>query len=140
MGKTLTYIFTLVCAVALPGCQEELPDADLVGTLWTLESIEVPGEPDVLPEATKVYNIQFFGNDRFNGRDDCNVYGGNYALSGDSGIRLDRIVTTLAGCASPLIGHPYYLSLRVVDAYKISGNTLSLHFDNGSVLKYRYTE
>ncbi|MCH8837097.1 MAG: hypothetical protein IIA60_04755, partial [Candidatus Marinimicrobia bacterium] len=64
--------------IAFAGCNgnppQEVPDADLVGTLWTLESIEVPGEPDILPGATKVYNIQFYEDYNLKGQDDCNAY------------------------------------------------------------------
>ena len=145
MGKTLTFILILICAVTLPGCngeapQEGVPDADLVGALWTLQSIEVPGEPDILPESDKIFNIQFFKDHRFAGLDNCNAYGGIYALAEDSEIRLDSIVTTLVSCAPPHLGHPYYQTLHIIDSYEIRGNTLRLQFDIGSALKYRYME
>ncbi len=140
MGKPLTYLFTLVCAVALVGCQEDVPDAELIGTLWTLQSIELPGEPDVAPEATKVYNIQFFEGYRLKGREDCNGYGGIYALSENFGIRLDSLGISYMLCAPPTLGHPYFETLRVVDSYEITGSTLRLHSENGTVLRYRNME
>ncbi len=140
MKQTLIVALQMGFVIALAGCQEDVPDADLIGTLWTLQSIEVPGEPDILPGATKVYNIQFFGDYRLKGRDDCNGYSGIYALSGESEIRLDSLGTTYAGCAPPFLGHPYFETLGVVETYGIIGNTLMLRFDIGSVLKYRNME
>ena len=129
-----------ILMLCLAGCQDDVPDAELVGTLWTLQSIEVPGEPDILPEATKVYNIQFIADYRVEGQDDCNTYFGIYTLSDESEIRLDSLLTTLKGCGPSRIGHQYYQALRVVDAYEIRGNTLKLHFDLGSVLQLRFME
>ena len=142
MDKPLTYIFTMICAVILTGCnseapQEELPDAELVGTLWTLQAIEVAGDPDILPGATKVYNIQFFDDYSVEGRIDCNTHVGFFAFSEDSRIKLDHLVTTLVGCRPPELGYPYYQALRVVVSYEIRGNTLRLYSDMGSALKYR---
>ena len=122
------------------GCQEDVPDAELVGTLWTLESIEVPGSPDILPDASKVYNVQFFEDYRLKGRDDCNSIVGIYALSGESEIRLDSLGTTYVGCGPSRIGGQYFPALRGVDSYEISGHTLRLQFDNGSVLEYKDME
>ncbi len=140
MKQTLIVALQMGFVIALAGCQEDVPDADLIGTLWTLQSIEVPGEPDILPGATKVYNIQFFGDYRLKGRDDCNGYSGIYALSGESEIKLGRIVTTLRGCGPSRIGGHYYQALRVVDAHDIIGNTLKLQYDIGSALKYQNLE
>ena len=144
MKQTLVAALLMGCVIVFAGCSgnppQEVPDADLVGTLWTLESIEVPGSPDILPGATKVYNIQFYEDYNLKGQDDCNAYVGIFALAEDSKIKLDSLGTTLVGCGPTEIGHQYYQALHVVDAYEIKGNTLKLHFDIGSALKYRYME
>ena len=145
MGKTPYFIFTVICAAVLASCngsapQEDVPDAELVGTLWALESIEVAGDPDILPGATKVYNIQFYEDYRIEGIIDCNTYVGIFVLSEEYGIKIDSLGTTLVLCAPGGIGHQYYQALRVVDAYEIRGNTLKLHFDLGSVLQLRFME
>ena len=110
MKQTLVAALLMGCVIVFAGCSgnppQEVPDADLVGTLWTLESIEVPGEPDILPEATKVYNIQFIADYRVEGQDDCNTYFGIYTLSDESEIRLDSLLTTLKGCGPSRIRPP----------------------------------
>ena len=144
MKQTLVAALLMGYVIAFAGCNgnppKEVPNAELVGTLWTLESIEVPGEPDILPGVNKVYSIQFFDDYRLKGGDDCNSIVGIYTLSGESDIRLDSLGTTLVGCAPPFLGHPYFSALHAVDSYDISGNTLRLHFDNGSALKHRNME
>ena len=57
MKQTRIAAMLMGCVIGLAGCQD-VPDVEFVGTLWTLQSIEVPGEPDIKPEATRVYNIQ----------------------------------------------------------------------------------
>ena len=138
MDKTLTYIFTATCAVALLGCQEELPDAGLVGTLWTLEAIEVPGEPDILPGATHVVSIQFSEDNRIEGQIDCNTYSGEYTLTEGDSMEVDMQYITEILCGTSIDGH-YLVGLRAVHSYGIIGNQLRLYFDE-SALKYRYME
>ena len=143
-----TWLYTVMMmgyVIGLASCngeapQEEMPDAELVGTLWALQAIEVAGEPDILPAATKVYNIRFLEDYRVEGQIDCNTHVGFYALSQDSAIKLDHLVTTLVGCPPPELGYPYYQALQVAVSYEIRGNTLRLHSDMGSALKYRFME
>ncbi len=141
MGKPLTYIFTLVCAVALPGCQEDVPDADLVGTLWTLEAIEVPGEPDILPNAKWTYPIQFFEDYHFEGGIACNHLVGEYMLTGGGLIQFKNFSATKIYCgeSSNSLAEQYGAGLSAVHSYEIIGKKLQLHF-NDSVLKFRNLE
>ena len=130
-----------ILMLCLAGCQDDVPDAELVGTLWTLQSIEVPGEPDIKPEATRVYNIQFFGDNRIEGWIDCNFYGGAYTLTEGDSMLVDIHFITERGCgesdnsiAVQLLGE-----FRAVYSFGIIGNQLRLYFDN-SVLKFRNVE
>ena len=138
MGKPLTFIFTVVCAVALPGCQKELPDADLIGTLWTLESIEVPGEPDILPGAAHVVSIQFSEDNRIEGQIDCNTYSGEYTLTEGDSMEVDMQYITEINCGTSIDRH-YLVGLRAVHSYEIIGNRLQLYSDD-SALQFRNME
>ena len=147
MRKTLYLIFAVACAAALAGCNSnappEVPDADLVGTLWTLQSIEVPGEPDIIVGSTTTVNIQFSKDNRLEGISFCNAYIGIYVRSENNEISIDSLITTLRGCESAEQSHgeaTYYWALPLVFSYEIEGNKLRLYFDNGPALKYLYVE
>ena len=107
MGRSLYLIFVVACALALQGCnggtppddvQDDVPDADLIGTLWTLQSIEVPEKPDILPGAKWTYPIQFFENYYFEGGIDCNHLGGEYTLDDDNSLLMTNIGATKILC------------------------------------------
>jgi len=150
MRKTLYFIFIVTFAAALSGCngeapqeepQEEVHDAELMGTLWTLEAIEVPGEPDIRPEATKVYSIQFSEEYNIEGQFDCNSYGGAYTLTEGNSMQVEIQFITEMACSESVksIDDRLLGDYRAVHSYEIVGNRLQLHFDD-SVLKFRNLE
>ena len=142
MKKTLHIALLLSCAITFAGCKDnsppEVPDAELVGTLWTLESIEVPGEPDFLPVTTQATSLKFLEDYRFEGHLDCNSYYGNYTLTDGDSIQVDIQFITEMLCGTSNDGN-YLVHIRAVDSYGIIGNQLRLQYNN-SVLKYRYME
>ncbi len=146
MGKTLTFIFTVICVAALTGCsgeapQDDVPDAELVGTLWTLEAIEVPGEPEILPGATKVYSIQFSEDYLFEGHLDCNTYSGEYASAEGDLMQISIRYITKRGChdSNKSMDERYSAGISAVYSFKIIGNQLWLYFDD-SALKFQKME
>ena len=145
MKQTLVSVMLMGYVIAFAGCSgnthQEVPDAELVGTLWTLESIEVPGEPDISPDAKWTYPIQFFEDFHFEGGIACNHLVGEYMLSAGDSIRFNNFVATKLGCgeSSNSLAEQYGASLSAVHSYKITGSQLRLRYDN-SVLKYRHVE
>lgn len=137
-----------ILLLSLAGCQEEervadVPDAELKNTLWVLESMEVPGERDILVGSTATVNIQFSKDNRLKGISFCNAYGSSYTLLEDNKISIGSIGTTKKGCESEEKHHAedtYYWALPLVYSYEIEGNVLRLYYDSGSVLKYRNLE
>ena len=119
----------------------EVPDAELMGTLWTLESIEVPGEIAILPERTKTFCIQFFEDNRIEGQIDCNSYGGAYTLTAGDSIQFDHLWITEMGCgeSSNSIAEQNQAGLLTVHSYRIYGDQLRLYFED-SVIKFRNVE
>ena len=146
--KKVPYLTLLLgCAIAFAGCNgnppQEVPDAELVGTLWTLQSIEVPGEPDILVGSPAIVNIQFSKDNRLEGISFCNAYGSSYTLLEDNRISIGSIGTTKKGCESVEKSYgegTYYWALPLVYSYEIEGNELRFYSDNGTVLKYRNLE
>lgn len=145
MKQTLFSALLIGYVIALAGCNgnppQEVPDAELVGTLWTLESIEVPGEPDILPRDTKIYSIQFYDDYRIEGQIDCNVYSGEYTTSEGDSMQVNIHGMSYLGCrdSDKSIENRLLGDFRAVHSFGIIGNRLQLHFDD-SVLKFRNLE
>ena len=145
MKQTLVAALLMVYVIAFAGCQEEpvadLPDADLGGTLWTLQFLDVPAEPDIQPDANKTFNIQFFEDYHLEAWVDCNKLYAEYALTAADLIQFDNLLITELNCpeSSNSLAQQYLEGLRTVDSYGIIGNRLRLHFDD-SVLKFRSVE
>ena len=145
MRKMLLFAPLLAGTIALAGCQEEpvadLPDADLGGTLWTLQSLDVPGSPALLPDVAKIFSIQFFEDYHFEGDIDCNLLDGEYMLFRGDSIRFKDVRSTRINCreSSNSLAQQYQTGISAVHSYKITGNRLQLFFDD-SVLKYRNLE
>ena len=142
MTKSPHLALLLICAITLADCNgnppQEVPDAELVGTLWTLGSIELPGEPAYLVGSSTTVNIQFSEDYRLNGNSFCNSYFGIFTLSENNEMRFDSLGTTLIGCKMLEKDKEYYRALHFVYSYDINGHILRLYYDNGSVLKYGY--
>ena len=145
MKQKLVAALLMGYVIAFAGCSgnppQDVPDAELMGTLWTLESIEVAGEPDISPDAKWTYPIQFFEDYHFEGGIACNHLVGEYMLTAGDSIRFKNFVATKVGCgeSSNSLAEQYGASLSAVHSYKITGNQFRLFF-NDSVLKYRNLE
>lgn len=139
MKQILVAVLLMGCVIALAGCRgtpQEVPDAELMNTLWVLESIEVPGEPDILPDANKIFSIHFFEDFHLSGMNDCNEYFGIFTISNENLLNIDSLLTTLMGCGES-IDQEYYYTLHFVNSYEIINNMLRIYFDeNNSVLNY----
>ncbi len=130
----------LLCLALFSGCQEPLPDADLLDNVWTLESIFAPGEPIILVGPARFVTIQFSDDSRLSGDSFCNQYGATYMVSENGALEIGSILTTLRGCLSNELHHnedTYYLALPQSHSYRIDSHVLRLYYDDDSVLKYR---
>lgn len=145
MDKRITLIFTLICAATLAGCNgaapQDVPDAELVGTLWTLESIKVPGEPIFIsgsPPATAV--IRFAEDSKLEGGAFCNTYGASYQITDDGEINIEVTFRTKILCSLSAKEEHYYQALDLANSYDIEGNVITLYYGSISVLKFRNME
>ncbi len=146
MKQTLVAALLMGYVIAFAGCNgnppQEVPDAELMGTLWTLKSIEVPGAPAILPDAKWTYPIQFFEDNRIEGGIACNHLDGEYMLTAGDSIRFKNLGATKLGCGESgnnSIENRLLMDLGAVHSYEIIGNQLLLYFDD-SALKFRYME
>ncbi len=141
MRQILVAALLLGYVIALAGCKDnspQVPDTELMNTLWTLESIELPGSPDIHPGSKWTYPIQFFEDNRIEGGIDCNHLDGEYMLTAGDSIQFKNLSVTRIGCrdSSASLVRQYHIGLMAVHSYEITGNRLRLYF-NDSVIKYK---
>ncbi len=114
LGVTLTLALA-ACAGANPG---------LAGTQWNLAALN--GQAP-LAGADRL-TLGFESEARFGGNSGCNVFGGNYTLTG-SALKLSDINSTLRACADQSLNDQeaqYYAALNAVATYEITGGQLIL--------------
>jgi heat shock protein HslJ len=106
----------------------------LVGTNWVLSG----GSALAVPLTGATVSIRFGSDDRVSGESGCNSYNAAYKASGSSLSIGPSIATTLVLCqgAADAIERAYIAFLPKVQAYSISGTTLSLSGAGGKVLEY----
>ena len=144
MKKALHLALLLSCAIILVGCNEDdeeeamddFQDAELINTMWMLQSIEVPGATTIEIDSNKVFSIQFFEDNQFSGMADCNSYYGTYTISNTDSLNIVPIGITYVGCGHTL-DQEYFYILHFVHSYEIINNVLRLYYDeNNSALNY----
>ena len=137
--KRLTFIIPLILSLlALTDCyRADLPDSELVGTLWTLESIDDPAAPIYRVESGATVNIRFSEELRVQGINFCNSYFAAYDLGLDGEIKIELGGTTLVYCDTGGKEADYFQALPLVHSYNIDGPVLRLYYDDDSVLLYR---
>ena len=144
--KRITAIIPLILvSLNFTGCEgeasQDVPDADLLGTLWTLQSIEVPGEPGIQPNVGKNFSIQFFEDNQIEGHINCNTYKGEYAQPTIDSMKIIIQEITEVNCADSdkAVESRLLEDISSVHSYGIIKNRLQLHFDS-SVLNFQMLE
>ena len=115
--------FTLNVFVSCKNPKE--PDGFIfLNTLWTLESIEANGEI-IRPPSDQIYNVQFYEDGTFTGRNDCNDIQGEYKLIGNQGLEIEHFGGTKVFCIDS-IDNVFKDSLKGTNLYSIDSNKLRL--------------
>lgn len=136
MKQILVTALLMGYVIALAGCKDnspQVPDAELVGTLWTLDSVEPVGATAIKPDPTRTYTIQFFADSTFVGVVDCDDLFGQYWSQDGFINKFGTGGVTRRGCAEAVPSVDEYYPLGILNSgsikYEISGNMLALHLD-----------
>ena len=130
-AKSFVRLGFVALALLFVSCEE--PNAELVGPLWTLESVVPEGASAIKPDPTRTYTLQFFADSTYFGVGDCEDLFGQFwpengiiARFGDGGV-------TRRGCdeATPSIEqyYPYGFFYSIRPSYEIDGTKLELHLE-----------
>lgn len=115
--------------------KKRLSSDDLKDTNWTLDLLSISGaDTKVLFEGK--YPTLSFGNDAMiSGNASCNNYRAKYEVNGNS-IRIGDIASNKMMCPN-IKGEDLYLeTLKKVNRYSVSGNTLTLIIGDIAVMRF----
>jgi len=127
-------ILTVLLLMITTGCTSsqggggELP----VPSTWELLSFGKTGAETPVIQSSNVM-IEFEQNGQVGGSGGCNAYGATYEIQGDT-ISFKEIISTLMACADGQINQQeqqYFKALQAANEYKISGDNLSISYDQG---------
>ena len=112
--------------------------AVLANTRWRLDSFGAVGaEKPILPGAT--LTLDFDDQGLVSGQGGCNSFGGQYKLDNGS-LTFGNLAQTLRACADDTFNQQeaqYMLALGATGRYELTGDHLTIFYDNGaSALHY----
>lgn len=112
--------------------------ADLVGTAWTLASINATGTETPVASGSTV-TLEFGADGRAGGDGGCNTYGGGYQVQGNT-LTFEQMVSTLMACADNAVTQQeqtYLRLLETVETFSVEDGELTLYDETGqSVLVF----
>jgi len=131
----LTVLISLLLAACVSSSSSiEVPTATSIITLketgWLLESLR--GQP-VLPGTQLTIN---FENDKFHGRDGCNLFNGMYTVDRDRVDIEKDIATSMMSCEEPIMqqASAYLDALILAKTFEVSGQGLILRDSQEKIL------
>ncbi|MBD1397123.1 META domain-containing protein [Pontibacter sp. JH31] len=142
MKQTIHLTYFLILSILLGSCTMSQKNrqyaegvSELQGSYWMLLSLQGQELQDN-PESNTAYLRFEEGSDELKGFTGCNRLMGRYSLSNDN-LQLTNLGSTRAMC--PIIEQENYLMaiLQKVDAFKISGDVLTLFHKNTAVATFR---
>jgi heat shock protein HslJ len=112
-----------------------LPNADLVGPVWVLDSL-ISGETVSSTQGAEA-TLQLTTDGAISGTTGCRSFGGRYTISGTH-VGVTDLVTDKRACASDLVGQDEHVLAVIGKGFTvtITGNSLTLAAD-GTGLGYR---
>ncbi len=119
--------------VVLAQVTEADPTGDLVGRTWRLAEIREASGVTLSYEG-EAYALSFGADGRYNGRADCNRYGGAFEAGPSKSLRLSQGLSTLAACPGPSVSEDFFEALNGVDRYALADGRLTLSGPSGALV------
>jgi putative lipoprotein len=125
--------------VVLAQVTEVDPAGTLVGRTWRLSEIREASGVTLSYEGEAPFTLSFGADGRYDGRADCNRYGGAFEAgafeAGPSGsLRLSQGLSTLAACPGPSVSEDFFDVLNGVDRYVLAAGRLTLSGPEGALV------
>jgi heat shock protein HslJ len=105
-------------------------------TLWNLESFDISGEI-IKPPENQVFSIKFLDDSTFSGKSDCNEINGNFIVSSDNSLSINKVGTTKIYCGSASLDEKYFEALNDIISYEIVNDKLYIYCNNNAKLNFQ---
>lgn len=118
-------ILLLILLLLLAACGG---NNSLTGTSWKLATYDGPSGYHEALTGTDV-TLNFSKDDALGGSAGCNSYGGDYKVSGKSGIEIGNLFRTLMNCSEEGVMNQedsFIQGLEAVDSYQVAGNQMTM--------------
>ena len=106
----------------------------LVGRTWRLAEIRESSGVTLSYEGEAPFTVSFGADGRYNGRADCNRYGGAFEAGPSGSLRLSQGLSTLAACPGPSVSEDFFEVLNDVDRYALADGRLTLSGPGGALV------
>lgn len=124
-----------VVILAMIGCTTSAGgEEELVGRVWTLESIE--GFTS-FPSDVATPTIRFAPDGLLSGNTGCNGGGAAYRIEGDNLLVIEPMTMTKRACANPegnRLERAYVAAVQNAHSFRVTSTTLELLNESGEVL------
>lgn len=108
----------------------------LEGTSWIATGVNNGKGALVSQAGVEKLTADFGANDQFSGSNGCNQLGGTWTTTGDSGLKISVVGSTMMACADPAVdalSTEYTAALGKVTTYDIKGDVLTLRDSTGAM-------
>jgi heat shock protein HslJ len=124
----------LLVAIALfaVGCGDDdltSPSA-VIGGVWKLQSLEIPGRGLVQVPVPANYTVEFKEGGLVAIKADCNTCSGTYSISGES-MKISASACTAAYCGTASLDTAFLAVLNNSNTFEVSGSDLTINSPQG---------
>ena len=132
MKKSAALGLLLGIAILTAGCSDDdatSPSA-VIGGVWKLQSLEIPGRGLVQIPVPANYTVEFKDGGLLAIKADCNSCSGTYSISGQS-MKITASACTAAFCGSASFDTAFLAVLNNANTFEASGNDLTINSPQG---------
>ncbi len=118
----------LAAAILAAGCDDETltgPSA-VIGGVWELQSLEVPGRGLVQIPVPANYTVEFKDGGQLAVKADCNSCSGTYSISGES-MKISAMACTTAFCGSASFDTAFLAVLNNANTFSVKDDELTIN-------------
>lgn len=127
-------VLAVAAAFALAACSSSAATEELVGRLWTLESVT---GFTTLPSSGATPTIRFAPDGHFSSNTGCNNAGAAYRVEGDNRLVIESMMMTERACADPAgnaLEKAYVAAVQRARSFRVTAERLELLDAGGAVL------
>jgi len=126
--KIASWVLVVVIALSAAGCSDDdltSPSA-VIGGVWKLQSLEIPGRGLVQIPVPANYTAEFKEGGLLAVKADCNSCSGTYSISGES-MKIKAMACTTAFCGTASFDTAFLAVLNSANTFEVSDGELTIN-------------